>query len=129
MTNAAATTAPKVLATFPAFVYVEAPGMKVSHGMEAAIHISGDRFANVRFGSVAGYAAQYNEDATEAVERAERLGHKKFWINLQAAVLTAETRAQQVVLTFRVGDVVEFEGQRLEIVPAMNGNYHLTPVA
>jgi hypothetical protein len=93
--------------------------------------------------SVKGYALYCKEDPVEAVADTLRKikeqpynGHKLVWINVSATMLTnskahydrqeAKRAAMPVLNT---GDVIEFEGNTYEIVPAANSNFNLKAVA
>ncbi len=93
--------------------------------------------------SVGGYAKHYGEDPVEAVADTLRKmkefpyhGHKLVWINVSPTVLCgdngfyeARDAARAAMPKLSTGDVVEFEGNTYEIVPAANHNFHLKAVA
>jgi hypothetical protein len=93
--------------------------------------------------SVGGYAKHYGEDPVEAVADTLRKmkefpyhGHKLVWINVSATMITSskghydrQEAKRAAMPKLSTGDVVEFEGNTYEIVPAANRNFHLKAVA
>jgi hypothetical protein len=88
-------------------------------------------------GTAAGYALQYNENATEAVERALAAGHDIFWANQEPAVLSgdpgyyeAQAKKWAQAVTLENGEVVSIEG--IEARVRFMGDYsdfvHFAPV-
>ena len=102
----------------------------VRHNTKALI--DGHRFC---FGSVRGYAAEYDEDQDAAFELAVERGHDTVWVNPVAAFVCdspsyyAEVKKEwEGAPEFNTGDVVEFEGNAYRIEMDHNQNRKLTGV-
>lgn len=127
--NASAT----ILADFPAWTIVAPLGIQtLTHDDEVAVKING-QYRPCSVGTVSGYAARYRDDVAASVARAKERGHKLFWINPQASVLSATPRAKRTFIGLSFGDVVNIrcsvEGTRSFILRrASNGNIRLEPV-
>lgn len=122
-----------ILADFAAWTIVAPLGIQtLTHDDEVAVKING-QYRPCSVGTVSGYAAEYRDDEAAAVARAKERGHKLFWINPQASVLSATPRAKRVFIGLSFGDVVNIrcsvEGTRsFTLRRAANGNIRLEPV-
>lgn len=93
-------------------------------------------------GSVVGYALHNGEDPVAAVLRTQEKmqkrpydGHKMVWINLSSVTMCAdkgfyeaEAAKRAEMPNLNTGDVIEFEGNKYEIVPANNRNFGLKKI-
>lgn len=111
----------------------------LKHGDRATINSK-----RVHFGSVVGYAQQYNDDVQASVNRAVKNGHEQHWITLESSTMCGDPgyyerdRAEWAnVPALSIGDrvamvdTVDGVEQRTEfvIVSAPNQNYRLaTPL-
>lgn len=82
-----------------------------------------------KLGSVATYAAQYDEDAEAAVKQAKERGHDLYWANKQSVSITSHKRAHRVVWGVQIGDEIEVDGLRFRIEAASNQNVKLVELA
>lgn len=87
-------------------------------------------------GSVVSYALSYNECPIEAVAecRAKMVsqpyaGHKLWWINACASVLSDSPRAQETLVEVVIGMRVCFEGKKFTIESDHNNNLRFAEIA
>lgn len=94
------------------------------------------------FSSVVGYALYNNEDPVEAVvDCMARMvsqpynGHKLVWVSVSSVCICSDPgfydrkqAARDAMPKLSVGDVVKFEGNLYEIIPANNKNYALKKI-
>ncbi len=81
-----------------------------------------------RFGSVVSYAAQYNECAIDAIDRARRLGHDLHWLNAQSVSITSHEQERRTYIHAEFGDIVFFEGRHFRLDRASNQNVKMVEV-
>lgn len=132
-TPAYLTTQP-VVAEFPAYRIVAADlSREFQYGEQFAVPYESGRYGTMyrmyTLGSVAGYAADYNEDPTAAVERARARGEELYWANQNSTMLTAWDRPQEVLPMVQYGEVIRFAGKQFRVQPAPNQNVRLMEVA
>ncbi len=87
------------------------------------------------FGTVAGYAAQYNEDPAAAVAAEAAKGRPLAWASPDATVISgdpgyyaAREAREATYPRLTLGDVVELEGRQYILRPDHNHNVRLEPV-
>ncbi len=125
-TPAYLTTQP-VVAEFPAYRIVAADlTREFQYGEQFAVPYESGRYGTMyrmyTLGSVAGYAADYNEDPTAAVEQARARGEELYWANQNSTMLTAWDRPQETFPMVQYGDVIRFAGKQFFLDKANNNN-------
>lgn len=102
----------------------------VAHGTLGII--DGQR---VHFGTIEGYAAEYREDAVEAIARAIKNGHELVWAGLEATVLYGDKSAYAAdrakwanAVVLSIGDSVIIGDGIYRIERAPNRNFKLARV-
>lgn len=104
------------------------------HGDHLAVKIIGYRGGFENFarhftaGSVAGYAASYNEDPEAAVAKAEERGDNLHYIFAEASVIALHPLEQPVRKTIELGSLVKFDGKLFQVLQSANDNLTLVPV-
>jgi len=108
------------------------------HRLEAGARL-GVRLKNYRgdmtlphpftLGSVAEYAARYNEDQEAAVERSRRLGHNLYYAISEGVMISAHPQEVVERIEVSLGDIIEMDGQQFTVTPAANQNIDLVPLA
>lgn len=81
------------------------------------------------FGSVASYAAQYNEDVEEAVANAKAKGHKLYYAINEGITITLHKQAPVKRTEVQLGSIIEFDGQKFQLLQSPNYNLELVPLS
>ncbi len=119
----------KVVAEFPAYKMLAYEGQELEDGQEFGIAYDSARYGPLykfyQLGSVAGYAAKYNENEAEAVERAKAQGDNLYYAFGLGVCLHNGPKVQVEKLALNMGDVIAFRGKRFKLVPAANQNVKL----
>jgi len=104
---------------------------KVAYGTEAMINGRTTTFGSVKGFYEDGSCGSPEEGMARAIENGEEL----FWINLNGCTITDSVEYNQMqadrrdrMVRLSVGDIVEFDGKKFEIVPQANYNFGLTEV-
>jgi len=107
---------------------------EIFHNDHLAVKIIGFRGGFENFarhftaGSVAGYAASYNEDVEAKVAQAQERGHELHYIIAEASMIALHPLEQPVRKTIELGSLVKFDGELFQVLQAPNDNLHLVPV-
>ena len=64
-----------------------------------------------RVGSVVGFDLEHGDCPFEGVAKAKARGHKLYWLNQEAASITAHRREPEVSYAIEVGDIVRMHGK------------------
>lgn len=87
-----------------------------------------DLFRFFKFGSVAVFSARCGLCPEAALAESRQRGHKIWWLNQQATVITSHHRPQETHPLHEFGDEIRFHGRTFRIDPDHNGNAKLTEV-
>jgi len=79
-------------------------------------------------GSVAGYAASYNEDPEAKVAWARSLGHNIHYLNAEVTMIALHPEKQPERKVIELGSLVTFDGHLYQVLQAPNRNLTLVPV-
>ena len=122
----------KIVAEFPAFKMMAYEGQELENGQEFGIAYDSARYGPLykfyKLGSVAAYAARYNDNVEESVERAKANGHELFYAFGLDVCIHNEPKVQVEKLALNMSDVIGFMGKRFKLVPAANQNVKLVEV-
>ncbi len=126
------TTEVQIIDSFPAYTIVGGNrtftfGDTFAIGRDTPRH--GRLYDFFKLGSVATYAARYDEDADAAVERAKELGHSLYWANKEGVCITSHKQDHRVVWGLQLGDEIEVSGLRFRVEPTYNQNVKLVELA
>ena len=127
----------ETIADFPAYrIYKAYAGRKFKHGDKIAIPFEsrshGTLYHFFTLGTVAGYAIQNGEDPVEAIERCKQHmierpydGHKLYWANANAVVISNMKMEKEEVPGFNFGDEIILQGKVFVLERAPNNNVKL----
>lgn len=110
------------------------PAVPLKAGDRIAVKLYGFRGTlsnyadNFTVGSVASYAAENGEDVTEAVERAERLGHSLYYAFNEGITITAHRQVPVERIEIQIGSIVEMDGKKFQVLESPNNNVELIPL-
>jgi hypothetical protein len=121
-----------IIDTYPAYTIIAAsneyaPGEQFAIGRDTPRH--GRLYTFYKVGSVAAYAAQYDEDVDAAIADAKERGDQLYWANPQGAIITAHKQAHKIVRGISHGDEITVDGKRFRVEPANNNNVKLVELA
>lgn len=123
----------QIIADYPAYTIVADKDREFVDGDVIAVPYHSRRygamFSFYTLGSVAGYAARYDEDPAEAVEKAKANGHKLYWANANGVSLTAWGRPKETVPGFEIGETIRFAGKSFTLKREPNNNVGLVEAA
>lgn len=122
-----------VLADYPAYTIIETPAyLTFKHGMKFAIPFQSQRHGTLwhffTLGSVFGYAVHNGDDVLKNYERAVERGHKLWWANADAVVISNQKEEKKTIFGQNYGDVIKFEGKLFRLDKAPNNNVALVQV-
>lgn len=80
-------------------------------------------------GSVAEYAARYNEDQEAAVERARKNGHDLYYAISEGVMISAHPQEVVERVEVALGDIIEMDGQKFTVIQTPNQNLGLVPAS
>jgi hypothetical protein len=128
-----------IIADFPAYTIVEPEDRCFKHGDQIAIPFTtrtgGTLYRFYTLGTIEGYAVENGEDPMVAIEECERnmrenpyQGHKRYWANQNATVISDGSVAKRTIPGLDYGDIIRLQGKNFLLKSAPNNNIDLVEI-